>query len=73
MTFVRLNVPQLHAQKKEVIDTDALLQRYKKEIEELKQRLTEREAGAPTRNRRLSAREVSRRGDILQAMRCGVT
>ncbi|KAI0771434.1 kinesin motor domain-containing protein [Irpex lacteus] len=46
----------LHAQKKEVIDTDALLERYRKEIEELKQRLAERErsAEAPLK-RRLSA------------------
>lgn len=41
------------------MDTDALLQRYKKEIEELKQRLAEREADMPVRSRRLSAREVS--------------
>jgi predicted RNase H-like nuclease (RuvC/YqgF family) len=51
---------QLNAQKKEVVDTDALLERYRKEIEELKQRLAEREREAETpENRRLSAREVS--------------
>ena len=57
----RIKRGQLHAQKKEVIDTEALLERYKKEIEELKQRLAEREreAEAPTKGRRLSAREVS--------------
>ena len=51
---------QLHAQKKEIVDTEALLERYRKEIEELKQRLAEREksAEAPLK-RRLSAREVS--------------
>ena len=56
----RIKKVQLHAQKKEVVDTDALLERYRKEIEELKQRLAEREksAEAPLK-RRLSAREVS--------------
>ncbi len=57
----RIKRVQLHAQKKEVIDTEALLDRYKKEIDELKQRLSEREreAEVPTKGRRLSAREVS--------------
>jgi len=36
-----------------------LIERYRKEIEELKARLAEREAEAPVKNRRLSAREVS--------------
>ena len=51
---------QLNAQKKEVVDTDALIERYKKEIEDLKQRLAEREqeAEAPARTRRLSTKEV---------------
>ena len=42
------------------MDTDALLQRYKKEIEDLKARLAEREAeaAAPVKSRRLSAKEV---------------
>lgn len=40
------------------MDTEALLERYRKEIEELKARLAEREADAPVKNRRLSAREV---------------
>jgi len=48
----------LHAKKTEVVDTDALIERYRKEIEELKARLAEREAQAPVRNRRLFAREV---------------
>ena len=53
-----MGLVQLHAVKKEVIDTDALLERYRKEIEELKARLEERERDAPVRNRRLSARQV---------------
>ena len=50
----------MNAKKKEVVDTDALLQRYKKEIEDLKARLAEREAeaAAPVKSRRLSAKEV---------------
>ncbi len=53
---------QLNAQKKEVIDTDALIERYRKEIEELKARLAEKEAAiednSPKRlTRRLSAKE----------------
>jgi len=54
----RIKRVQLHAKKKEVVDTEALIERYRKEIEELKQKLEEREAEAPSRNRRLSAREV---------------
>lgn len=50
---------QLCATKKEVVDTEALIERYRKEIEELRRRLDEREREAPVRNRRLSAREVS--------------
>ncbi|KAH9942896.1 kinesin-domain-containing protein [Amylocystis lapponica] len=53
----RIKKVQLNAQKKEVVDTDALLERYRKEIEELRKRLSEREAEAPVRTRRLSARE----------------
>ncbi|KAH0579094.1 Kinesin-related protein 11 [Termitomyces sp. J132] len=53
----RIKNVQLNAQKKEVVDTDALIERYRKEIEDLKRRLAEREAEAPVRNRRLSARE----------------
>ena len=41
-----------------MVDTDALIERYRKEIEELKARLAEREAVVPVRSRRLSAREV---------------
>ncbi|KAG6816391.1 hypothetical protein H0H87_006540 [Tephrocybe sp. NHM501043] len=54
----RIKNVQLNAQKKEVVDTDALIERYRKEIEDLKTRLAEREAEAPARNRRLSAREL---------------
>lgn len=39
------------------MDTDALIERYRKEIEDLKSRLAEKEADAPVRTRRLSARE----------------
>ncbi|KAF8157868.1 P-loop containing nucleoside triphosphate hydrolase protein, partial [Crassisporium funariophilum] len=53
----RIKNVQLNAQKKEVVDTDALIERYRKEIEDLKARLADREAEAPVRNRRLSARE----------------
>ncbi|KAF9445112.1 kinesin-like protein [Macrolepiota fuliginosa MF-IS2] len=53
----RIKNVQLHAQKKEVVDTDALIERYRKEIEDLKKRLAEREVEAPDRTRRLSARE----------------
>lgn len=54
----RIKRVQLSAKKKEVVDTDALIERYRKEIEELKTKLAEREAEAPERNRRMSAREV---------------
>jgi hypothetical protein len=51
---------KLHATKKEVVDTDALIERYRKEIEDLKNRLAEREKvqEAPALSRRLSAKEV---------------
>ncbi|KAJ6477425.1 kinesin-like protein [Mycena vitilis] len=58
----RIKGVTLNAQKKEIIDTDALIERYRKEIEDLKQRLAEREQEATrdapsVRTRRLSARE----------------
>ncbi|KAK7048373.1 kinesin-like protein [Favolaschia claudopus] len=56
----RIKGVHLNAQKKEIVDTDALIERYRKEIEDLKTRLAEREkeADAPSvRTRRLSARE----------------
>jgi len=46
---------QLNAKKKEVVDTDALIKRYHKEIKELKARLAECEAMVPVRSCRLSA------------------
>ncbi len=47
--------------KKKMVDSDALLERYRQEIDELKNRLAkkEKEAEAPEKNRRLSAREVN--------------
>ncbi|KAL5512652.1 hypothetical protein ACEPAG_2918 [Sanghuangporus baumii] len=53
----RVKRVQLHAKKKEVVDTGALLERYRKEIEDLKRRLAEREAIVPAQSRRLSAKE----------------
>lgn len=61
ITALRILIPsrsQLNAKKKEIVDTDALIERYRKEIEDLKGKLAEREAEAPARTRRLSAREV---------------
>ena len=48
--------------KKEIVDTDALIERYRSEIADLKRRLAEREKESvvPTKNRRLSAKEVSK-------------
>lgn len=45
-----------------MVDTEALLQRYRKEIDDLKRRLGEREEAAaePRKGRRLSEREVRR-------------
>ena len=51
---------QLNATKKEIVDTEALIERYRNEIEDLKRKLEDKEKEAPTRTRRLSAREVSR-------------
>lgn len=73
----RIKRVALKAERREVVDTDALIERYRKEIEDLKMRLKEREevgatggAGAEggkgsVRGRRLSAREVSIRNLIL--------
>ena len=57
----RIKRVQLNATKKEVVDTEALLERYRKEIDELRKRLAEKEAEAPALKRRLSAREVGGR------------
>jgi centromeric protein E len=50
----------LNAVKKEIVDTDALIERYRSEISDLKRRLAEREkeSEVPAKNRRLSAKEV---------------
>ncbi|KZT25431.1 kinesin-domain-containing protein [Neolentinus lepideus HHB14362 ss-1] len=53
----RIKKVQLNAQKGEIMDTEALLERYRLEIEDLKKKLTEREAEAPAKSRRLSAQE----------------
>ncbi|KZV67173.1 kinesin-domain-containing protein [Peniophora sp. CONT] len=54
----RIKKVALHAQKKEVVDTEALLERYRQEIEDLKAKLSEREEPKPAGlKRRLSARE----------------
>jgi centromeric protein E len=58
----RIKKVALHAKKKEIVDADALIERYRKEIEDLKQRLAEREEDAPVRNRRLSERQVGLHG-----------
>ncbi|KZT11970.1 kinesin-domain-containing protein [Laetiporus sulphureus 93-53] len=47
----RVKKVQLHAQKREVLDTDALLERYKKEIDELKKKLADRESTSLRRRR----------------------
>ena len=57
----RIKRVQLNATRKEVVDTEALLERYRKEIDELRKRLAEKEAEAPALKRRLSAREVGGR------------
>ncbi|KAI0032797.1 P-loop containing nucleoside triphosphate hydrolase protein [Vararia minispora EC-137] len=66
----RIKKVQLNAKKKEVVDTEALLERYRQEIEDLKKRLAEREAQADApasgKSRRLSAREQE---DESKAMR----
>ncbi|EPQ50948.1 kinesin-domain-containing protein [Gloeophyllum trabeum ATCC 11539] len=53
----RIKKVQLNAHKGEVMDTEALLERYRIEIEDLKKKLAEREAEAPAKSRRLSAQE----------------
>lgn len=53
----RIKKVQISAQKKEVVDRDALIERLRLEIEDLKRRLDERE-DVPVDGRRLSAREV---------------
>ncbi|KAI0039317.1 kinesin-domain-containing protein [Auriscalpium vulgare] len=65
----RIKKVQLSAKKKEVVDTDALLERYRQEIEELKKRLAEKEADAPVKGRRLSARESKAMKDLNSRIR----
>ncbi|KIL66902.1 hypothetical protein M378DRAFT_185909 [Amanita muscaria Koide BX008] len=64
----RIKNVKLNAQKKEVVDTEALIERYKKEIEDLKQRLAEREHEAEVHSpsRRLSTKE---KADESKAMK----
>ena len=45
--------------KKEIVDTEALIERYHNEIDNLKRMLEEREMEAPAKSQRLSACEVS--------------
>ena len=63
----------LKAEKREVVDTDALLERYRTEIEDLKRRLAEREVAAEEgegmaggKRRRLSAREQVDEGRAMR-------
>ncbi|CAG8760268.1 14872_t:CDS:2, partial [Acaulospora colombiana] len=48
---------RLNASKKEIVDHEALIERYRKEIEELKAKLVEKESAEKKVNRRLSTRE----------------
>ena len=54
-----------------MVDTEALLQRYKKEIDDLRRRLAEREkeAAEPRKGRRLSEREVIAQWELPKAIR----
>ncbi|KAJ3853662.1 P-loop containing nucleoside triphosphate hydrolase protein [Lentinula lateritia] len=71
----RVKGVKLHAQKKEIIDTDALIERYRKEIDDLKRRLEEKEnmlddgkeekEKVSMKKRRMSAQE---KADESQAM-----
>lgn len=55
----------MNATKKEIVDTEALIERYRNEIEDLKRRLEEKEKDAPAKARRLSAREVGLAHDVF--------
>ncbi|KIK52881.1 hypothetical protein GYMLUDRAFT_265283 [Collybiopsis luxurians FD-317 M1] len=71
----RVKGVKLHAQKKQVVDTEALIERYRKEIEDLRRRLEEKENLLDTngkdeeplkaKKRRMSAQE---KADESQAM-----
>ncbi|KAF7978655.1 hypothetical protein HWV62_45172 [Athelia sp. TMB] len=69
----RIKRVHLKAEKREVVDTDALLERYRTEIEDLKRRLSEREVAAEEgggmaggKRRRLSAREQVDEGRAMR-------
>ncbi|KAG8761357.1 Kinesin-like protein kip2 [Serendipita sp. 396] len=53
----RIKKVALHATKKEVVDHEALIERYRQEIEELKAKLAEKDQKEHKLNRRLSTRE----------------
>ncbi|KAK0187486.1 P-loop containing nucleoside triphosphate hydrolase protein [Armillaria mellea] len=60
----RIKGVKLNAQKKEIVDTDALIERYRKEIEDLKARLMEKEAAVD--DRRQSSASVKRRLSVKE-------
>lgn len=53
----RVKKVALNASKKEIVDHEALIERYRKEIDELKAKLQEKEVAEKKINRRLSTRE----------------
>ncbi|KAK0202275.1 kinesin-like protein [Desarmillaria ectypa] len=61
----RIKGVKLNAQKKEIVDTDALIERYRKEIEDLKARLAEKEAAVDDR-RQSSSASVKRRLSVKE-------
>ncbi|KAG7445566.1 kinesin-domain-containing protein [Guyanagaster necrorhizus] len=61
----RIKGVKLNAQKKEIVDTDALIERYRKEIEDLKARLAEKEAAVGDR-RQSSSVSVKRRLSVKE-------
>ncbi|KAK0457604.1 P-loop containing nucleoside triphosphate hydrolase protein [Desarmillaria tabescens] len=60
----RIKGVKLNAQKKEIVDTDALIERYRKEIEDLKARLAEKEAAVD--DRRQSSASIKRRLSVKE-------
>ncbi|KAJ3817412.1 kinesin [Lentinula raphanica] len=70
----RVKGVKLHAQKKEIVDTDALIERYRKEIDDLKRRLEEKEdmlgEGKQAEKEKLKKRRMSaqEKADESQAM-----
>ncbi|KAH9980095.1 P-loop containing nucleoside triphosphate hydrolase protein [Lactifluus volemus] len=63
----RIKKVQLNAKKKEVVDTDALLERYRQEIEELKKLLSEKEKDAEAPNRVVASPHESKAMKDLNA------